>query len=132
MGRVIQRLCEIDTYKSMSMLGFSRVRDLSPKIGELDNKLTQLMVEMTGNTTPPEVTLPQLLSISAELETMAARASFRFGATAAYEAIVNQRIEALRETRFVGRQTFAEFMTRRYEPAMRTHGGRISSASSTK
>jgi uncharacterized membrane-anchored protein len=46
--------------------------------------------------------------------------SFRFGATAAYEAIVNQRIEVLREQRIEGRQTFAEFMMRRYDPAMRT------------
>jgi len=48
------------------------------------------------------------------------RASFRFGATGAYEAIVQQRIEALREARFEGRQTFAEFMLRRFDPAMRT------------
>ncbi|MCB1312105.1 MAG: DUF3422 family protein, partial [Sedimentitalea sp.] len=29
-------------------------------------------------------------------------------------------VQALRETRFAGRPTFAEFMVRRYEPAMRT------------
>ncbi|MFK7754406.1 MAG: DUF3422 family protein [Sedimentitalea sp.] len=119
-GRVVQRLCEVETYKSMSMLGFSRVRDLSPTIGDLDTRLTELMIEMTGDTTPPEETLSQLLSISATLETMAARASFRFGATGAYEAIVGQRIASLREARFEGRQTFGEFMMRRYEPAMRT------------
>ncbi len=119
-GRLVQRLCEIETYKAMSMLGFARVRALSGQISELDNRLTELMIEMTGDQTPADVTLPQLLSISAELETMAARTSFRFGATGAYEAIVNQRIAVLRETRFQGRQTFAEFMMRRYEPAMRT------------
>ncbi|MDK3072348.1 DUF3422 domain-containing protein [Sedimentitalea sp. JM2-8] len=119
-GRVVQRICEIETYKSMSMLGFSRARDLSAPISALDNQLTELMMEMTGGGTSPEVTLPELLSISAQLETMAARSSFRFGATGAYEAIVTQRITALRETRFRGRQTFAEFMMRRYEPAMRT------------
>ncbi|MFD3189261.1 DUF3422 family protein [Sedimentitalea sp. HM32M-2] len=119
-GRVVQRLCEIETYKSVSMLGFSRARDMSDRIAELDNRLTRLMMEMTGDTLPPEVILPDLLSISAELETLLARSSFRFGATGAYEAIVNQRIDVLREARFQGRQTFAEFMMRRYEPAMRT------------
>jgi uncharacterized membrane-anchored protein len=49
-----------------------------------------------------------------------AQSSFRFGATAAYEQIVHQRIGALREDRFEGRQTFGEFMMRRYDPAMRT------------
>ncbi len=119
-GRIVQRLCEIETYKSMSMLGFARVRELSPRIGALGNDLTGLTAEMTEGDTPAEVTLPKLLAISAELEAMAARSSFRFGATGAYEAIVTQRIEALREVRFGGGQTFAEFMMRRYEPAMRT------------
>ncbi|WP_146344673.1 DUF3422 family protein [Falsiphaeobacter marinintestinus] len=119
-GRVVQRLLEIETYKSMSMLGFSRARELSGPLGELDNHLSELMVRMTGNTSDAAVTLTSLLSISAELETMGARASFRFGATGAYEAIVAQRIGSLRETRFHGRQTFADFMVRRYEPAMRT------------
>lgn len=33
---------------------------------------------------------------------------------------MNQRIEVLREQRIEGRQTFGEFMMRRYDPAMRT------------
>ena len=43
-----------------------------------------------------------------------------FGATAAYEAIVQDRVAALRETRFMGGQMLTEFMSRRYHPAMRT------------
>ena len=119
-GRVVQRLCEIETYKSMSMLGFSRARTLSPHLGELDTNLTQLMGDMTRGDSPADQTLAALLSISAELETLAAQSSFRFGATGAYETIVNQRIEVLREARFLGRQTFGEFMMRRFAPAMRT------------
>lgn len=68
----------------------------------------------------PERTLDALLKISAELENLSAQVAFRFGATGAYEAIVNQRIQVLREERFTGRQTFGEFMMRRYDPAMRT------------
>ena len=75
---------------------------------------------MTGEVSSPEATLTDLLAISAELENMGAQSSFRFGATGAYEAIVNQRIGVLREERFEGRQTFGEFMMRRYDPAMRT------------
>ena len=119
-GRMVQRLLEIETYKSMSMLGFSRARALSGPIGGLDDQLSALMGEMTDKAHKAEDTLQHLLTISAELEAMAAQASFRFGATAAYEAIVCQRIVALREARFGGRPTFAEFMQRRYEPAMRT------------
>ncbi|WP_298846743.1 DUF3422 family protein [uncultured Ruegeria sp.] len=119
-GRIIQRLCEIETYKAMSMLGFARVKQLSSRIGELDAKLNELMVEMTDDTTPPDSLLPQLLSTSTELETISARCSFRFGATSAYEALVHQRIDVLREERFEGGQSFADFMMRRYDPAIRT------------
>jgi len=73
-----------------------------------------------GSAESAEGTLRQLLSISGELEKIVAQTSFRFGATGAYEALVNQRIAALREVRFKGRQTFAEFMMRRFDPAMRT------------
>ncbi len=119
-GRIVQRLCEVETYKAMSMLGFARVKSLNERLGEMDMRLTQLMVEMTEGQAPADEMLPQLLSTSTQLETMAARSSFRFGATGAYEAIVNQRIQSLREERFEGRQSFADFMMRRYEPAMRT------------
>ncbi|EDM69767.1 hypothetical protein RAZWK3B_08149 [Roseobacter sp. AzwK-3b] len=119
-GRVVQRLCEIETYKAMSMLGFSRAGELSARMGELDGQLTKMIGDMTGAATRAEDTLKSLLSISAELESMVAQSSFRFGATGAYEHIVHQRIAVLREQRFEGRQTFSEFMMRRYDPAMRT------------
>ncbi len=119
-GRIVQRLCEIETYKAMSMLGFARVKQLMPRIGELDGQLTRLMGQMSDETAHPDELLPDLLSTSIELESLSARCSFRFGATGAYEAIVNQRIEVLREQRFNGRQSFADFMMRRYDPAMRT------------
>lgn len=119
-ARIVQRLCEIETYKAMSMLGFYRARELGPELGALDTQLTDLMSAMSRGHPEAEVLLERLLSISTELERMAAQMAYRFGATEAYEAIVGQRIAALRETRFKGQQTFAEFMMRRYEPAMRT------------
>ncbi|CUH44386.1 DUF3422 family protein [Ruegeria atlantica] len=119
-GRIVQRLCEVETYKAMSMLGFARVKQLTPRIGKLDEKLTRLMGQMTDNSAQPDELLQDLLSTSIELETLAAQCSFRFGATGAYEAIVNQRIEVLREERFEGGQNFADFMMRRYDPAIRT------------
>jgi uncharacterized membrane-anchored protein len=119
-GRIVQRLCEIETYRSMSMLGLMRSRDLSGRLNALDPKLSALVSGLDNAEPAPEVALHNLLTISAELESLAVQFSFRFGATAAYEAIVSQRIEVLREQRIHGRQTFGEFMMRRYDPAMRT------------
>lgn len=119
-GRIVQRLCEIETYKSMSMLGLSRARELSQHLEVLDRRLSALMAQATGEVAAPEDTLHDLLQVSAEMERLMVQSSFRFGATGAYEAIVNQRIGVLREERHKGRQTFGEFMMRRFDPAMRT------------
>jgi uncharacterized membrane-anchored protein len=119
-GRVLQRVTEIETYKTMSMLGLARVRAIGARLGELDTKLTETVGAMQDAKAEAENTLRALLEVSADLEKLVAETSFRFGATGAYEALVNQRIEVMREERFDGRQTFGEFMMRRFDPAMRT------------
>lgn len=119
-GRVVQRLCEIETYKAMSMLGLSRAREMNPDLADIDKTLSALLGDMCGPIADPAKVLQSLLAVSAELENIIAQSAFRFGATGAYETIVNQRIGVLRETRFGGRQTFSEFMMRRFDPAMRT------------
>lgn len=119
-GRIVQRICEIETYKAMSMLGLPRARTISHRMGEIDASLSGLISDLTGDLAKPDETLNALLGAAAELEQLQTESSFRFGATRAYEALVNQRISVLREERFEGRQTFGEFMMRRFDPAMRT------------
>ncbi len=120
-GRIVQRLCEIETYRAMSMLGLPRVRELSGALNALDPRLAALVTGLEGGEMgKADAALHELLSIAAALESLSVTYSFRFAATKAYEAIVNQRIAALREVRVAGRQTFAEFMMRRYDPAIRT------------
>jgi len=119
-GRIVQRLTEIETYKSMSMLGLARVRQIQPKLGEMADELSRLVTDLDSGSGSHEAQLGELLHLAAELESLHARTSFRFGATRAYEALVTDRIRMLREERWDGRQTFHEFMNRRFDPAMRT------------
>lgn len=119
-GRVVQRLCEIETYKAMAMLGLATSRDMGRELSQLDTQLSALVSQLNSEELNSDKTLGQLLRISAALENAVAQSAYRFGATRAYEAIVNQRIFILREDRFMGRQTFGEFMMRRFDPAMRT------------
>lgn len=120
LGRIVQRLFEIEIYRAMSMLGLARARALGPDLKRLDGALGAVMEQMVGEQSPPDATLRALLQGSAEIEAAAARSSFRFGATRAYERLVAQRIEVLREERVADHQTIGEFMARRYDPAMRT------------
>ncbi|QYZ70751.1 DUF3422 family protein [Neotabrizicola shimadae] len=119
-GRIVQRICEIETYRAASMLGLIRSRALTSRLNELDPRLSALVADLDAQSRPPEVALHDLLAIASELESLSVHYSFRFGATSAYEAIVNERVAVLRESRIEGRQSFGEFMMRRYDPAMRT------------
>ncbi len=119
-GRVVQRMCEIETYKTMSMLGYFQVKDVTGDLANMEAQAGALMGNLQGADEAADATLQTLLALSGEAERMIADNSYRFGATAAYESIVQQRIAVLREERFEGRQTMGEFMMRRYDPAMRT------------
>lgn len=118
-GRVVQRLCEIEMYRAMSMLGLARARSVSREMGVLDRRLGDLVSGMARGGQAAEM-LDALMAVSTELERLEMASSFRFGATRAYEAIVHDRISVLREERWEERQTLAEFMRRRWDPAMRT------------
>ncbi|KAJ55594.1 hypothetical protein ACMU_12940 [Actibacterium mucosum KCTC 23349] len=119
-GRIVQRLTEIEIYKTVSMLGLLKARALGGEIAAVEQRLVGLVGGLSEAPAAADAALAELLGISADLEAMTARTDFRFGATEAYEAIVLQRIKVLREERYRGLQTLSEFMTRRYDPAMRT------------
>lgn len=121
-GRVVQRLIEIESYRTLAMLALPVARETAGRLNEIEGELSGLVGQAAkGREAPPDSELlTRLTGISAELEALAAASAFRFGAGAAYEAIVGERIAMLREERLEGRQLFAEFMSRRFSQAMRT------------
>jgi uncharacterized membrane-anchored protein len=120
LGRIVQRLFEIETYKAMSLLSLPSARAVGADLGRLGPELGDVVAGFANDTSDHNDNLHQLLRISAHLENLTAQNAARFSAAEAYSAIVNQRISVLREERHKGRQTFSEFMMRRYDPAMRT------------
>lgn len=120
LGRIVQRLLEIETYKTASMLTLPIARTIARRVAVLDQELTQVVQEMSTQSGTENSSLERLLKMSAEIELLSSSTAFRFGAAGAYEAIVNRRVSVLREERLAGRQLFGEFMLRRYDPAMRT------------
>lgn len=121
-GRVVQRLIEIESYRTLAMLALPMARQTAGRLNEIERELSALVAQAArGREAPPDSELlGRLTGLSAELEALAAAAAFRFGAGTAYEAIVNERIAMLREARLAGRRLFSEFMTRRFHQSMRT------------
>lgn len=120
-GRVIQRVLEIETYRIMALLGFPLARESSPRIRKIDEDLADIAAKMSnrsGSYKDSEL-LDELSTLAAEIEEISARNSYRFGATKAYYAIVQQRLNELREGRLEGLPTLSETIERRMAPAMK-------------
>lgn len=121
-GRTVQRLCEIETYRMMALLGLPVAKEVSRWLYKGEKQLAELMDRIGQARTADDErnVLGTLSALAAEVENSVARTTFRFGAARAYHGLVMQRIEELRETRISGLPTFYEFMQRRLLPAMNT------------
>ena len=121
-GRTVQRLCEIETYRMMSLLGLPVAKEVGKWLFIGEKQLADMMdrIGQAKSPTDEREVLGTLSTLAAEVEHSVARTTFRFGASRAYHGLVMQRIEELRETRISGLPTFYEFMQRRLLPAMNT------------
>ncbi|WP_255448476.1 DUF3422 family protein [Telmatospirillum sp. J64-1] len=121
-GRLMQRLLEIETYRMMALLAFPVAREAGPVISRIDQGLADITgrIAASGESETDRALLDRLTGLAAEVEQVSAATSYRISAARAYKAIVNQRIEELREERIPGTQTIGEFMSRRLDPAMKT------------
>jgi uncharacterized membrane-anchored protein len=122
LGRIVQRLIEIETYRMLALLAFPAARMVSAELSLWEKRLAQLMHDLgEANTIENErVLLQRLTQLAAEVERSVADSNFRFGAAAAYYRLVQQRSEDLREQRLSGYSTLKGFLERRLAPAMNT------------
>jgi uncharacterized membrane-anchored protein len=121
LGRLIQRLLEIETYRMAALMGFPAALQVS---GELTNAERDLSELATAIRTAERHDEPQLLDrlthLAGQIESQYAALHSRFSASAAYFSLVDKRISELGETRIGGLQTIREFMDRRLSPARNT------------
>jgi len=121
-GRLVQRLLEIETYRMMALLAFPPARQASSEIARIDRDLADIVTQLADPSVQQNdrELLENLTRLAAEAEQLDAATGFRLSAARAYNAIVQTRIAELREERISGIQTMAEFMERRLNPAMKT------------
>ncbi len=121
-GRLVQRLVEIDTYRMMALLGLPVAKATTPSLNDLESRLVTLVGQLgaTADLTEEQGLLDELFAVAQESERLVAQSAFRFSATQAYGRLVHDRLKDLRETRLEDVQPIAEFLDRRFEPAQRT------------
>jgi uncharacterized membrane-anchored protein len=130
-GRLVGRLLEIETYRMMALLGLPQAEATQPALNGIENELADLAATLVQADEPSLDTrgpdpreeqnlLHRITSLAARLEKLSVNNSYRFAASQAYFSLVQARIHELREARFAGMPTLAEFMSRRLAPAMHT------------
>jgi uncharacterized membrane-anchored protein len=120
-GALAQRLLEIETYRTLAMLGLPLAQSLSARVRRIEDRLAALTAEMKASPRRnSQELLAELTELAAGLEADAASSLYRFGASRAYDVIVQERLEALGEEALAGGETWKGFLQRRLAPAMRT------------
>jgi uncharacterized membrane-anchored protein len=119
-GRISQRLLELETYRLMALRGLPVAKALSPVLTEAEATLAQITARLEDAQVSDQALLDTLTALAARVERATAEHGYRFTATAAYDTIVRQRISELREAPLPGMQTIGEFMQRRLSPAIAT------------
>ncbi|WP_138922448.1 DUF3422 family protein [Hylemonella gracilis] len=119
-GRISQRLLELETYRLMALRGLPVAKDLGTMLGEAEAALAGITARLENKSASEQELLDTLIGLAARIERAMAEHDYRFAATRAYAAIVDQRLEELREQPVSGTQTVGEFLQRRLSPAMAT------------
>lgn len=122
MGRLVQRLGEIETYLMMALLALPLAREGAGLLGRIEEDLSALGTRMSGLDIDgdAEGLLREISRLDAQVRAQSFRTGYRFSAAQAYYRIVGARIGELRERRIEGVPTIGEFMERRLAPAMDT------------
>jgi uncharacterized membrane-anchored protein len=121
LGRLVQRLLEIETYRMAALLGLPAAREAGNALAYAERELAELAEAIRSASRNDEpLLLDRLTKLAGQVESQYAATHSRFSASSAYFALVDDRIEDINESRLAGMQTIREFMDRRLTPARST------------
>ncbi|QRV25693.1 DUF3422 domain-containing protein [Marinomonas foliarum] len=122
LGRMVQRVIEIETYRLMALLALPMARKYNAELVAMDQELAKTTANLSDAIEPldEQALLSELIEMAAWVEATRAKTTFRFSATRAYHELVLKCLTELKEDEVSGHLTITEFMTRRLTPAVRT------------
>lgn len=121
LGRMVQRLLEIETYRMAAMLGLPAAREAATVLAFAERELASLAQAIrTADRDAEPALLDRLTRLAGQVESQHAATHSRFSASSAYFELIDKRIEDIAESRLAGMQTIREFMDRRLTPARST------------
>lgn len=121
-GPLAQRILEVETYRTLALLGFPEAQRQTPTLRRIETELPHLIETMKagGDVGQSQTLLDRLSELSADLEAASAASAYRFGATRAYADLMRVRLASLGETASEEGPSWEAFFARRLNPALRT------------
>jgi uncharacterized membrane-anchored protein len=121
-GRLAQRLLEVETYRTMALLGLPLARGVSPDLATMESELSDIAngLCLKHDARLSHDLLKRLSDLLAANEALSVRTSFRFGASRAYQRVVKNRLDLLQEAKEGPYQTISNFLSARLDPAIET------------
>ena len=121
-GALVQRLLEIETYRTLALLGLPEAQRVGPEVRRIERDLVDIngQIRASNGLEANRKLLDDISKLTADLGAVAAETSYRFGASRAYDEIVHDRLKAIHEGHVPGYGTWSSFLDRRTGPAMRT------------
>ena len=121
LGRLVQRLLEIETYRMAALLGLPMARAATGILANAERELAELASAIRSALPADEpLLLDRLTKLAGQVESQHAATHARFSASVAYFELVDKRISDINEAALPGMQTIGEFMERRLSPARST------------
>ena len=117
-GRVAQCLLEIETYRIMALRGLPVAKQLDPELANAEKQLVSITARLESKTDSEQKLLDKLISLAVRIGRSTIEHMYRFTATHAYDKMMTQRINELREKAIPGTQMIGEFMRHRLSPAI--------------
>ncbi len=120
-GRRVQRLLEMETYRTMCLLGLPAARRCSERLQSLERGVNQVITQMnTDRSEHYQDLFNTLTQLSQDNNRLLADTRFRFSASRAYFDLAQQRLDSLEEKKDHKLQTISGFVRSRLEPGMAT------------
>jgi uncharacterized membrane-anchored protein len=121
-GRLVQRVLEIETYRTLALLGLPEARRAGPDLERMEREITKInhALSETRDQRTSEDLLKRLSDLLAGSEALSTKTAFRFGASRAYHAIVKNRLDLIREAKVGSYTTISAFFSARLDPAIET------------
>lgn len=121
-GVIVRRLLEIETYRTMALIGLPLARELGGRVNGYEQQLAGIMLRVGEGDTAGDhqLSLAALHKLSVEISRTVEDTSFRFAATQAYGEVLAERLTRLREHAIGEFTTIERFLNNRVQPALAT------------